>query len=133
MKNHAFAVSSTLLLLAAFPLSACDRKESGPDREEYVRTLTLVEVKGQLSYPAVSKGSGAPAGSVRVGAGFGLRVFWLDWSQAPELRERAKKLHSKRVVLLGTLKPPGSGYVALGYSGTVTVRALKEVSTRPEK
>jgi hypothetical protein len=133
MKKYAFVVSSTLLLLAAFPLRADDRMESEPDREEYVRTLTLVEVKGQLSYQRATKGSDAPAGSVRVGAGFGLQVFWLDWSEAPELREQAKKLDSKRVVLLGTLKPPGSGYVALGYSGTVTVRALKEVSPRPAK
>jgi hypothetical protein len=132
MKKYGFAVGSTLLLVT-IRLSADDRKESEPDREEYVRTLTLVEVKGQLSYPPASKRSDTPAGSVRVGAGFGLQMFWLDWSEAPELREQARKLHSKRVVLLGALKPLGSEYVALGYSGIVTVRALKEASTRAEK
>jgi hypothetical protein len=36
------------------------------------------------------------------------------------------------VVLTGSLKPPGPDYVVLGYSGTVTVKTLKEVS-RPKR
>src|SRR5262249_19171721 len=67
MKKYALAATSTLLLFAAFPLGAKDRKGSDSGGEEYVRTLTVVEVKGHLSYPPESKGSHPPAGSVRVG------------------------------------------------------------------
>jgi hypothetical protein len=64
---------------------------------------------------------------VRVGDGFGLRVFWLDWSEALELRDQVKKLDYAWVVLTGRLKPPGPDYVAIGYSGTVTVKTFQVV------
>jgi hypothetical protein len=115
--------------LLALPMVApCERpgdgKESKDDRG-YVKTL--VEIKGQLSRIPDAKPSDPTGGSVRVGDGFALQVFRLDWSGAPDLREQAKKLPDKWVVLTGTLKRPGPDYVAIGYSGTVTVKTLKEV------
>jgi hypothetical protein len=68
---------------------------------------------------------------VGVGAGFDLQTFLLDYSEAPELRERAKKLHGKWVLVTGTLKPPGKEYVMLGYAGTVKAETLKMVASSP--
>jgi hypothetical protein len=127
------ALPDTQISVETVPLPPAARKGRQPEPEEYVRPLTVVEVRGYLSYQPEAKGSNPPDGSVRVGSQFDLQVFWLDWSQAPELREQAKKLHMKRVELLGTLKSPGRGYVAIGYSGTLTVKALREVKTRPQK
>jgi hypothetical protein len=86
----------------------------------------LVEIKGQLHFPEA--GFGPSGGSVRVGDGFGLQVFWLDWSEAEELRAHAKNFDYAWVVLTGRLRPPGSDYVAIGYSGTVTVKTLQAVT-----
>ncbi len=99
-------------------------KESKDDRG-YVKAL--VEIKGQLSPIPDAKANDPTGGFVRVGDGFGLQVFRLDWSEAPELREKAKKLEYAWVVLTGRLQPPGSNYVQIGYSGTVTVKTLQVV------
>jgi RNA polymerase sigma factor (sigma-70 family) len=98
-----------------------------PAREKPVQTdrERIVEIKGQLHFPEAGQ---PPGGSVRVGGGFELQLFWLDWSEAEELRRQAKKLDGAEVVLTGRLKPPRSDYVALGYSGTVTVKTLQRVA-----
>jgi hypothetical protein len=128
--QHIFLVSWTLLFLAALPCSARDGEESKDDRG-YVKVL--VEIKGQLSPIPKAKASDPLGGFVRVGDGFGMQVFRLDWSGAPDLREQAKKLPYKWVVLTGSVKPPGPDYVAIGYSGTVTVKTLKEVRGPDQK
>jgi hypothetical protein len=126
MLTHVFVASCSLWLLAAVPFRAADGKDSKTDRG-YVRTL--VEIKGQL-YSQADPKIGPRDGFVRVGDGFSLQVFFLDCSEAPKLREQGRKLHNKWVVLTGNLKPPGSEYKGLGYSGTVTVKTLKEVDDR---
>jgi hypothetical protein len=94
---------------------------------EYVRSL--VELRGQLHFPPDEQERGN--GFVRVGGGLGLKTFQLDYSEAPQLREKAKKLDGKWVLVTGTLKPPGKEYVMLGHAGTVKAETLKMVASSP--
>jgi hypothetical protein len=114
------------LLLAVGDLQAADEKEPKYGWE-YVRAL--VEIRGQLNFSEKDKEPGR--GFVRVGHQFGLQVFLLDWSEAPQLRDLAKNLDGKWVLLTGSLTPPGREYVTLGYAGTVKVATLTKVSGPP--
>lgn len=112
------------------PRCSGEGKESKNDRG-FVKLW--IEVKGQLSSIPDLQENDSQGGFVRVGDGFGMQVFSLDWSEAPELREQARKLPFKWVVVTGRLKSSGPNYVGLGYSGTVTVKTLKRASPRSEK
>jgi hypothetical protein len=112
------------------PRCSVEGKESKNDRG-FVKLW--IEVKGQLSSIPDLQENDSHGGFVRVGDGFGMQVFSLDWSEAPELREQARKLPFKWVVVTGRLKSSGPNYVGLGYSGTVTVKTLKRAGPPSEK
>jgi hypothetical protein len=83
MLKHLLAAAWVLLAVVGY-MPAVDEKEPKYGWE-YVRTL--VEIRGQLNFSEKDKEQGKCF--VRVGHQFGLQVFSLDWSDAPELRARA--------------------------------------------